>query len=108
MENTTELVRTTSFPARSGRIVLARIQRNTDLLTGIIDICRKNNFRMAVVETVIGSLRSAEISWTKPSAMTKRGQVLGGAFLPGRQSRTFDDGRSDPRAARRKNELGTR
>jgi len=73
MANMTEEIRTTSFPARSGRIVLARIQRNTDLLTGIIDICRKNNFRMAVVETVIGSLRSAEISWTKPSATTKRG-----------------------------------
>ena len=72
MENNAE-IRTSSYPARSGRIVLARIQRNTDLLTGIIDICRKNNFRMAVVETVIGSLRSAEISWTRPSAATKRG-----------------------------------
>lgn len=69
----TQIIRTTVFPARSGRTVLARIQRNTDLLTGLIDICRKSGFRMAYVETVIGSLRKAEISWTKPSTKTKRG-----------------------------------
>lgn len=66
-------VRTSSFPARLGRVVQARIQRNTDLITGILDICKKNNFRMAIVTFCIGSLRQAQISWTVPSTKTKRG-----------------------------------
>lgn len=67
-------VRTDCFSARSGRTVLARIRRNTDLISGIIDVCCKSGFRMAIIEVAIGSLRQATFCWAK-AADTKRGSV---------------------------------
>ncbi len=66
-------VRTESYAGSAGRVILARIRRKTDLLTGIIDICRKNNVKTAAVTIAIGSLINAEISWTRPSQTSKRG-----------------------------------
>lgn len=57
----------------TGRVALVRLQRDTDLVTGIIDACRQAGFKTACVQMMIGSLRSAEISWTRPSETTKRG-----------------------------------
>ncbi|MGN0837580.1 MAG: PPC domain-containing DNA-binding protein [Pyramidobacter sp.] len=65
-------VRTDCYPARAGRVVLARIRRDTDLVSGIIDVCRKSGFRMSIVEVAIGSLRQATFCWARP-ADTKRG-----------------------------------
>lgn len=66
-------VRVSSINVKGGKKVLARIQRNTDLLTGIIEICKQSNMVTAEINTCIGSLRSGEISWTKASSKTKRG-----------------------------------
>ncbi len=46
-------VRTESYAGSAGRVILARIRRKTDLLTGIIDICRKNNVKTAAVTIAI-------------------------------------------------------
>lgn len=68
-----EKVRISVVNGKSGRVVLARIQRDTDLVTGLIEICRRSQIMTGAVKLVIGSLRQAEISWAIPSAKTKRG-----------------------------------
>lgn len=68
-----ENVRVKVVQGESGRIAVIRLQRNTDLVTGLIEACRKAGFEMAASQLIIGSLRSAEISWTRPSDKTKRG-----------------------------------
>lgn len=68
-----ENIRVKVVPGESGRVAVLRLQRNTDLVTGLIEGCRKAGFEMAASQLIIGSLRSAEISWTRPSAKTKRG-----------------------------------
>lgn len=65
--------RVSTVVANTGRVVLARILRNTDLLTGIVEICRQNGIITGVISTAIGSLRKAEISWAIPSTKTRRG-----------------------------------
>jgi len=59
--------------AKSRRKILARILRDTNLVTGIIEICRESKIITGSVEIAIGSLRYAEISWAVPSNKTKRG-----------------------------------
>lgn len=66
-------VRVKVVNAASGRAAVIRLQRDTDLVTGLIEACRQAEFEMACVQMMIGSLRSASISWTKPSDKTKRG-----------------------------------
>lgn len=68
-----EMTRIKVVPCETGRVVMARLQRNTDLVTGIIEVCREAGFEMAASQLIIGSLRKAEISWSRPSATTKRG-----------------------------------
>ena len=53
-----EKTRVKVVPAEAGRVAMARLQRDTDLVTGIIEVCREAGF---------------EISWTRPSDKTKRG-----------------------------------
>ena len=65
-------VRFESYPAQPGRMVMARLKRDTDLVTGLIEICRANNIQTGLVEIAIGSLRSATICWAVP-ADNKRG-----------------------------------
>jgi hypothetical protein len=68
-----EAVRVSTVPAKAGRVVLARILRDTDLVTGIIEICRQSRIVTGAVQMAIGSLRRAEFSWAIPSTKTKRG-----------------------------------
>ena len=71
MEN--NAVRVKVVPSQSGRVAVIRLQRDTDLVEGLIEACRQAGFEMACVQMMIGSLRKASISWTKPSDKTKRG-----------------------------------
>jgi len=66
-------VRVSTVRAQTGRVILARILRNTDLANGIIEICRQSGIITGAVQLAIGSLRKAEISWALPSIKTKRG-----------------------------------
>ena len=68
-----ENVRVKVVQAENGRVAVIRLQRDTDLVTGLIEACRQAGFEMAASSLIIGSLRSAEISWTRPSTKTKRG-----------------------------------
>jgi hypothetical protein len=68
-----ENVRVSIVPGKTGRVVLARILRDTDLVTGIIEVCRQSQIVTGAVQMAIGSLRQAEISWAIPSDKTKRG-----------------------------------
>lgn len=68
-----EQTRVQVIPGTVGRVALVRLRRNTDLVTGLIEACKQAGFKMASVQMMIGSLRSAEISWTKSSPLTKRG-----------------------------------
>lgn len=68
-----EKTRISLVQAKTGRVILARLQRDTDLIGGIIEICRQGGMETASIQTAIGSLRWAEISWATPSAKTKRG-----------------------------------
>ena len=68
----TEETRISAFEGRGGRIIQARLQRNTDLLTGIIAVCRERQVETGIILNCIGSLRSAALSWAVP-ADTKRG-----------------------------------
>lgn len=65
-------VRVNSFETQMGRTVVARIRRDTDLVTGLIEVCRSNNIKTGVLEMAIGSLRSARFCWAVP-ADNKRG-----------------------------------
>ena len=66
-------IRVSTIVGKTGRVILARILRDTDLVTGIIEICKKNRILTGSVEVTIGSLRKAEISWAVASKKTKRG-----------------------------------
>ena len=59
--------------AQGGRLAVVRLQRDTDLVTGLIEATRQAGFERACTQLMIGSLRSAEISWTRASAKSKRG-----------------------------------
>ena len=67
-----EQIRYESFPAQMGRVVMARLKRDTDLVSGLIAVCREHNIETGVVEIALGSLRSATICWCVP-ADNKRG-----------------------------------
>ena len=67
-----EEIRVSSYEGRAGRLIQARIQRGTDLLDGIVEICRQQNIKTGIILNCIGSLQKAEISWPVP-ANTKRG-----------------------------------
>ena len=69
MENT----RVSIVNAKAGKTVLARIRRDTDLVTGIIEVVRQSGMTTAAVQIAIGSLRHASISWAIKSDKTKRG-----------------------------------
>ncbi|GHV37114.1 hypothetical protein FACS1894187_13050 [Synergistales bacterium] len=66
-------LRIESYEGTAGKIVLARIMRHTDLVSGVIAICRKHGLKMAAIEIAIGSLISASLSWTRASEKTLRG-----------------------------------
>ena len=68
-----ENIRVSIVPAKTGRVVLARILCNTDFVTGIIEACRQSGIITGSVQSAIGSLKKAEISWAVPSTKTKRG-----------------------------------
>lgn len=59
--------------AKPGRVIMVRLLRDTDLVTGIIEACRQSGIVTATVQVAIGSLRRAEISWAIPSSKTQRG-----------------------------------
>jgi len=59
--------------AEAGKIAVARLQRDTDLVSGLVEVCKLAGFEMACTQIMIGSLRCAELSWTRPSDQTKRG-----------------------------------
>lgn len=81
MENN---IRIQLVKANVGKTAVIRLQRDTDLVTGLIEACRQAGFEMAAVQMMIGSLRSASISWTKPSCKTKRGSERTPLFnIPG-------------------------
>lgn len=65
-------LRVDTVEAQSGRVIVARLKRDTDLVEGIIEACRKNNIKMASVDVAIGSLRKATMCWVIP-ANNKRG-----------------------------------
>lgn len=67
-----ESIRASAYQGSAGRLIQARIQRDTDLLTGIIEACRQQKVETGIIISCIGSLRRAEISWAVP-ADTKRG-----------------------------------
>jgi predicted DNA-binding protein with PD1-like motif len=73
MSEIEEMTRLTIAQGELGKVFLVRLKRNTDLVTGLIDACRKAGVVTAAVQLIIGSLRHAEISWTRPSTATKRG-----------------------------------
>lgn len=65
-------IRFESNEAVLGRTVVARLKRDTDLVSGIIEVCRANGLEMASVDVAIGSLRSATMCWVVPEN-NKRG-----------------------------------
>ncbi len=68
-----EKTRVSVVTGKSGKVILARIQRDTDLVTGLIEACRQSGTVTGAVKLAIGSLRKAEFSWAIPSTQTKRG-----------------------------------
>lgn len=70
-----ENIRISEVEAKVGRVIIARILRDTDLVAGLIAICRKSNIITGAIQIAIGSLRKAEISWAMPSNETKRGSI---------------------------------
>lgn len=46
-----EKTRVKVVPAEAGRVAMARLQRDTDLVTGIIEVCREAGFEMAASPT---------------------------------------------------------
>lgn len=65
--------RTSSYEGKTGRVILGRVLRHSDLVSGIIEICRKHDVYMAALGIALGSLLQASLSWTRPSTLTKRG-----------------------------------
>jgi uncharacterized protein len=65
--------RCTWAEAGNGRTVVARLLRDSDLVTGLIDICRQSGLRTAAIASCVGSLRQATFCWTARSDRTKRG-----------------------------------
>lgn len=65
-------VRINSFETQMGRTIVARLRRNTDLVSGLIEICKSNGIKTGIVEMAIGSLRKARFCWAIP-ANNKRG-----------------------------------
>ena len=66
-------VRVSVVAGKQGRVVLARILRDTDLHAGILEICATTGIVTGAIVTAIGSLRKAEVSWAIPSEKTRRG-----------------------------------
>lgn len=71
--NIKDTVRFDSFPASMDQVIVARLKRDTDLVTGLIEVCRHHNIQTGLVVMAIGSLRSATISWCVPDKSTLRG-----------------------------------
>lgn len=69
-----EEIRVSSYEGHAGRLIQASIRRGTDLVNGIIEICRQQEIRTGIILSCIGSLQNAEISWPVP-AQTKRGSA---------------------------------
>ena len=67
-----EEIRYNAIEAASGRVIVARLKRDTDLVSGIIEVCRANGIKTASVDVAIGSLRNATICWCVPEN-NKRG-----------------------------------
>lgn len=66
-------IRISPIDVKIGRSVMARIQRDTDFVTGIIEIVNRAGYKTAMLQMAIGSLRKGEISWCIASTKTKRG-----------------------------------
>ena len=71
-----EKTRVKVVPAEAGRVAMARLQRDTDLVTGIIEVCREAGFEMASSQLIIGSLRRAE--FLGPVRAIRRREALSG------------------------------
>ena len=68
-----EQTRISLVQAKPGKMILARLMRDSDLIEGIIETCRQGGIETAAIQIAIGSLRWAELSWAVPSTKTKRG-----------------------------------
>lgn len=60
-------VRIESEQGTSGRIITARLQPGTDLLTGIKELTKRYNILAGAVVVSFGSLARAEVSWREGS-----------------------------------------
>lgn len=94
-------IRISSAESRSGRLIAARILPGTDLIPGLLEICRRSNLKSGCVVTILGSLAGARFVLPIPDSNGTMGvrysdpyeiegplEVLGGSGIIGR----LDDG----------------
>lgn len=73
----TKNIRVKDAVGKTGKTVAARILPGTDLLTGIIEVCKKNNIKYASVANCFGSLEKAGYLYLVPMKDTKMGAGYG-------------------------------
>jgi predicted DNA-binding protein with PD1-like motif len=56
-----------------GRLIVSRILPGSDLVSGLIEICKTAEIRTGLVTVCVGSLRRAQFQWSVPSDETRRG-----------------------------------
>jgi predicted DNA-binding protein with PD1-like motif len=64
-----------------GRLIVSRILPGSDLVSGLMKICRTADIKTGFVVVCIGSLRRAEYHWSIPSDETKRGSERSGPII---------------------------
>lgn len=94
-------IRISSSESKPGRLVAARILPGTDLIPGLLEICRRNKLTSGCIVTILGSLARARfvlpipdssgsmgVRYSDPHEMEGPLEFLGGSGIIGR----LDDG----------------
>lgn len=72
-----ETIRVQDAVGKTGRTVAVRVLPGTDLLTGIIEVCRKNNITYGYIPVCFGSLQRAGYLYLVPNREAKLGAGYG-------------------------------
>jgi len=68
---------TTSVKAKMGRVIMGRILPGTELVKGILNICKENDLKFGNIVTMIGSLSKARFVCATPDNRAKIGIKYG-------------------------------
>jgi len=66
-------IRISSTESRPGRLIAARILPGTDLIPGLLKICRRYQIKSGCIVTLLGSLASARFVWPISESGSNRG-----------------------------------